>query len=288
MDIIQSAMEVAIAEARLSLQEANHGFGAVILKDGAIIARAHDREESEQDPTSHAELNAIRCASKTLGKNLSGCIMVSTHEPCPMCASAMVWAGFEEIAYGYSIEQSLEQGRKRINLSCREVFERAGKTPVIHAGILQQECAVLYLKSVRAEVKRLRNVTEAGLEAYNADSIRRRLDWFQENRERFTFFSNDPIESAYRLLLCRFNIEAAEMPVVTRTERQITFHSQNFCPTLEACKILNLDTRFICKRYNEQSTDTLIKQIDPRLQFGRNYEALRPYTEYCEEMIRLI
>jgi tRNA(adenine34) deaminase len=288
MDALQTAMEVAIAEARVSLREANHGFGAVILKDGAIIARTHDREESEQDPTSHAELNAIRIASKELGKNLSGCLMVSTHEPCPMCASAMVWAGINEIAYGYSIEQSLEQGRKRINLSCCEVFERAGKIPVIHAGILRAECEVLYLKSVRAEVKRLRNVTEAGLEAYNADSIRRRLEWFRENKDHFTFLNDDPLESAYRLLLCRFNSNAAEMPLVARDKRQITFHSQNFCPTLEACKILDLDTRFICKRYNERSTDALIKQVNPALQFARNYEALRPYREYCEEKIYLI
>ena len=59
----------------------------------------------------------------------------------------------------------------------------------------------------------------------------------------------------------------------------------NFCPTLEACKILNLDTRKICKLYNENATDVLIKQIDKNLIFVRNYKKLRPYSEYCEEMI---
>jgi tRNA(adenine34) deaminase len=287
MDELQTTMLAALAEARLSLREGNHGFGAVIIKDGGIIAQAHDCEESEHDSTSHAEMNAIRLASKTLGKNLSGCILVSTHEPCPMCASAIVWSGINEIAYGYSIEQSLAQGRRRINLSCREVFDRAGKTIVIHAGVLKEACEILYQKSVRDEVKRLRNISVEALEEYNADSIRRRLEWFKENKDRFTFLNDDPLESAYRLLLCRFNIDADQAPVVRRETNRLTFHSMNFCPTLEACKILDLDTRFICKRYNENSTDTLIKQIDSRLQFERNYEKLRPYSDYCEEMIYL-
>ena len=80
-------------------------------------------ENTEHDPTSHAEINVIKEASKILGKRLSGCILISTHEPCPMCATAVVWAGITDIAYGYSIDKAISQKRKRINLPCREIFD---------------------------------------------------------------------------------------------------------------------------------------------------------------------
>lgn len=285
LDTFESIMRLAIDEACSSLREGNHGFGSVIVRDGEIVALAHDREESESDPTSHAEINAIRDASRKLGKNLSGCQIVSTHEPCPMCASAIVWSGIKEVIFGYSIDQSILQGRKRIAISCSELFERSGAEISIRSGILASECAVLYQQNVRSEVKRLRHATEQQLEEYNRDSINRRLAWFAENKESFTFLGNDKLDSAYRLLLCRFWIDEEQAPIVSREDDRVVFHSMNFCPTLEACKILRLDTRFVCKRYNEQSTDMLVKQVDPHLEFCRNYEQLRPYTDYCEEMI---
>jgi tRNA(adenine34) deaminase len=150
---------------------------------------------------------------------------------------------------------------------------------------LKEECGLLYNKLVRNEVKRLRGVTEDELFKLNEDSIDRRLSWFAENRDHFTFINENSLESAYRLLLCRFGIDEFEAPVIERDGNKILFHSMNFCPTLEACKILNLDTRFICKRYNENSTDRLIKQIDPQLKFERNYKKIRPYYDFCEEMI---
>lgn len=287
MNLLQTAMRIAISEARASLREGNHGFGAVILRDGEVVAQAHDREESDQDPTSHAETNAIRLAAKTLGKHLDGCVLVSTHEPCPMCAAATLWSGIREIAYGYSIAQAIAQGHTRIDLPVEEIYRRAGMPLELSTGVLGEECALLYHPLVRAEVKRLRGITAEGLEAYNRDSIERRLAWFAENKEKFNFLSSDPLDSAYRLLLCRFGIDEKQAPVVERSATRLVFHSQNFCPTLEACLILELDTRWVCKGYNEKSTGVLIRQIDPRLRFARNYEKIRPYAEYCEEMILL-
>lgn len=287
MELLQTAMRLAIDEAHASLREGNHGFGAVILRGGQIVARAHDREESDQDPTSHAETNAIRLAAKVYGKHLDGCILVATHEPCPMCAAATLWSGIDEVAYGYSIAQAIREGHTRIDLPVEEIFSRGGKPLNLHAGVLAAECAVLYHPLVRSEVKRLRGAGEDDLAAFNEDSIARRLAWFAENKGEFTFIGSDPLESAYRLLLRRFGISEEEAPVVERTASRLVFHSQNFCPTLEACQILGLDTRFICKRYNEDSTGALIRQIDPRLRFTRNYEKLRPYAAYCEETITL-
>ncbi|GAP12378.1 cytosine/adenosine deaminases [Longilinea arvoryzae] len=287
MDMLQTAMRHAISEARTSLREGNHGFGAVILRDGQIIAQAHDREETDQDPTSHAETNAIRLAAATHGKHLDGCILVATHEPCPMCSAATLWSGITEVAYGYSIARAIAQGHTRIDLPVGELFARGGKTLTLHPDVLAEECAVLYHPLVRSEIKRLRNVSEADLAAYNQDSIERRLAWFAENRHKLDFLNGDPLESAYELILRRLGLTPSEAPIVEKDHHRLVFHSLNFCPTLEACQILGLDTRSICKRYNENSMNALIRQIDPRLRFARNYEKLRPYAAYCEEMILL-
>jgi tRNA(adenine34) deaminase len=284
---IEECMKIAVKEAETSLCEGNHGFGAVIVKNSRIIASAHDKEDTEYDPTSHAEMNAIREASRKLGKNLSGCILVSTHEPCPMCASAIVWAGIFEIAYGYSIHEALSNGRKRIIFPCSEVFSKSGANIKVSQGVLNQECSILYREDVRKEIENLRNIDDKGLDALNEDSIRRRTKWFQANRHHFHFITDDLLSSGYQLLLERFHIPASAAPVIKKTAQAIVFHSMNFCPTLEACKILGLDTRYICKRLNQTSTDCLLKQIDPRLNFSRNYDKLRPYSEYCEEMISI-
>lgn len=285
---MENHMQAAFEEAVCSIRQGNHGFGCVIVKDGRIITRARDMEETDNDPTSHAEINAIRAASKILGKNLHGCIIVSTHEPCPMCSAAILWSGIEHVAYGYSIEESISHGRRRINLSCGEMFQRAGKSITVTKGILHDRCSILYRKDVRDEIKRLTNLTDEKLDHYNDESAKKRVEWFNDSRSSFTFINDDPVMSAYSLLLCRFGIDTWQAPVVRRNEQGITFHSMNFCPTLEACKILGLDTRHVCRRYNENSTDTLIKLVDKRLEFSRNYEKLRPYTDYCEEMIALV
>ena len=138
---------------------------------------------------------------------------------------------------------------------------------------------------VQQEIECLRNADEEALCALNEDSIRRRTAWFEENKSRFAFLSNDLLDSAYRLLLARFGITPEEAPIIRRSDTMIVFHSMNFCPTLEACRILGLDTRFVCKRINEDATNRLIQLIDPRLRFSRNYTHLRPYSPYCEEMI---
>jgi tRNA(adenine34) deaminase len=118
-------MKIALAEAKTSLKEGNNGFGAVIIKDNSILVSTHDQEETESDPTSHAELNAIRLASRKYGRNLEDCILIATHEPCPMCATAIVWSGIKTLVYGYSITEAIAEGRKRINLTCQELFARA-------------------------------------------------------------------------------------------------------------------------------------------------------------------
>lgn len=95
-------MDVAIQEAFAGMR-ANEGgpFGAVIVRDGKIIAKAHNEVLKTHDPTMHAEVNAIRKASKLLQQHhLEGCELYTTCEPCPMCLASAYWARIEKIYYG--------------------------------------------------------------------------------------------------------------------------------------------------------------------------------------------
>ena len=88
----------------LSIENVNNGggpFGAVIVKDGEIISEGVNRVTANNDPTAHAEVTAIRAACAKLGTfQLDGCIVYTSCEPCPMCLSAIYWAGISKIYYG--------------------------------------------------------------------------------------------------------------------------------------------------------------------------------------------
>ena len=89
---------------RLSVENVKNGggpFGAVIARDGEIIAAGVNRVTSENDPTAHAEVSAIRAACKALGTfGLQGCEIYTSCEPCPMCLSAIYWARLDRMYYG--------------------------------------------------------------------------------------------------------------------------------------------------------------------------------------------
>ncbi|MGE4421749.1 MAG: nucleoside deaminase [Pseudodesulfovibrio sp.] len=282
---LKSFMETALEEAMQSLRQGNHGFGAVIVRDGAVVATAHDTEETDRDATAHAEMNAIRKASALLGRDLSGCTLVATHEPCPMCATAIMWSGISALAFGYSIRDAIRQGRRRIDLPCETLFDKGGAPIEVTRGVLFDECSLLYDRSVREEIRRLRNATPEDLTRLDEALTGKRLAWFADRKQDYA--DGSPLDRAYRLLLDKFGVPSEEMPVVSRTDRSLVFHSGNFCPTLEACRILGLDTRQVCKQVNEHATDQFIKQIHPGLSFSRNYALLRPHAPYCEESITL-
>ncbi|MCE5279707.1 MAG: tRNA adenosine(34) deaminase TadA [Planctomycetaceae bacterium] len=94
-------MQLAIEQARLSAAAGDVPVGAVIVRDGAAIAAAHNRRALDGDPTAHAEMLAIRQAAALTGDwRLTGCTMVVTLEPCCMCAGAMVLARMDRLVYG--------------------------------------------------------------------------------------------------------------------------------------------------------------------------------------------
>ncbi len=90
----------AIALSENSVKNGGGPFGAVIVKDGTIIAEASNCVTIDNDPTAHAEVSAIRKATKALGTyDLSGCEIYTSCEPCPMCLGAIYWAHLDKIYY---------------------------------------------------------------------------------------------------------------------------------------------------------------------------------------------
>jgi len=94
-------MSEAIALSQQNIQSGNGGpFAAVVVKDGSIIARGANHVTTENDPTAHAEIVAIRDACRALGTfQLTGCVVYTTCEPCPMCLGALYWARPDRIYY---------------------------------------------------------------------------------------------------------------------------------------------------------------------------------------------
>jgi len=93
-------MEEAIAVSIDNMKKGGGPFGAVIVKDGKIIAQAGNSVTNTNDPTAHAEVNTIRLAAKALNTfDLSGCEIYTSCEPCPMCLGAIYWARLDKIYY---------------------------------------------------------------------------------------------------------------------------------------------------------------------------------------------
>ena len=99
-------LTIALEEARAGIENDDGGpFGAVIVRDGVVISKAHNEVLKRNDPTAHAEILAIREASAILGSfDLSTCEIYSTSQPCPMCFAAIFWARIRRLFYGTTRE----------------------------------------------------------------------------------------------------------------------------------------------------------------------------------------
>lgn len=145
----QDFMKLAIEEAKNSLAAGGAPIGAVMVKDGEVIAKGWSMVWPEKDPTSHAETNCIRLAYKKLHpQNLSDCTMYSTLESCSMCLGCGSWAGLSKVVFGayskdippnpYELsDYTAENHGKRLT-----PFNDTHKMEVV-GGILRDECAEL-------------------------------------------------------------------------------------------------------------------------------------------------
>ncbi len=119
MDSDNKFMQMAID---LSIENVANGggpFGAVIVKDGEVIATGTNRVTANNDPTAHAEVTAIRNACKKVADfQLKGCTIYTSCEPCPMCLSAIYWAGISRIFFGNTKEDA-----EAINFSDKFIYD---------------------------------------------------------------------------------------------------------------------------------------------------------------------
>jgi tRNA(Arg) A34 adenosine deaminase TadA len=138
-------MRQAIEFARAGVACGQTPFGAVIVRDGAILAGEHNAVWAETDPTAHAEIRAIRAACRQAGRiDLSGATIYSTCEPCPMCFAAIHWARIERIVYGATIADAQSGGFHEIEIS-NEQLRQLGRLDVeIVAEFLREPCASLF------------------------------------------------------------------------------------------------------------------------------------------------
>ena len=129
-------MRLALQEARLAAAEGEIPVGAVLVRDGQEICRAHNLRENQHDPTAHAEILCMRRGAEKVGTwRLRGCTLYVTLEPCPMCAGAIVNARIPRVYYGVRDEAMGACGGV-LNL----FMERFPFRPALVGGILKDEC----------------------------------------------------------------------------------------------------------------------------------------------------
>ena len=116
-------MREAIRLANESVEHGGGPFGAVIVKDGQIVAASSNSVTIDNDPTAHAEVNTIRMACRKLGTfDLSGCTIYTSCEPCPMCLGAIYWSHLSVVYYGNNREDAA-----KINFDDNFIYEEIAK-----------------------------------------------------------------------------------------------------------------------------------------------------------------
>lgn len=135
----------AIAVCRRGIAAGQSPFGAVLVRDGRIVAAAHNTVWRDVDPTAHAEVNALRAAAAALGAiDLTGCTLYSTCEPCPMCLAATHWAKVGRVVFGASIADAEAAGFAELPVPAA-TLAALGRSPLrVEGGVLRDECADLF------------------------------------------------------------------------------------------------------------------------------------------------
>jgi tRNA(Arg) A34 adenosine deaminase TadA len=147
LSIDRERMSALVAFTSRSMATASpRPFGASIVhtKSGKLLLRALNAVKQESDPSAHAEVRAIRKATKRLKKiSLAGFTLYTTCEPCPMCMSAALWAGLDRVVYGATIEDA-NRHCNQIQIPATEVAARSDMTCEVDGPLLRDECYALF------------------------------------------------------------------------------------------------------------------------------------------------
>lgn len=138
-DLKDHYMQAAIQAAKTE----NTPYGAVLLQPetGAKVIVANS-VKADQDPTAHAEVNAIRQARRQ-GIDTHGSILFSTCEPCPMCAMAAIWAGVSKIYFGATIDDAAAYGHQ-VKIYCQDIANEAWYAIDVEGAVLREDCKALF------------------------------------------------------------------------------------------------------------------------------------------------
>jgi guanine deaminase len=138
-------MRLAIDRCREGILAGQSPFGCAIARGDEILAVEHNTVWRTTDPTAHAEVNAIRSACRHAGSiDLSGAIVATTCEPCPMCMSALHWARVSEVHFGASVADAQQAGFNELEIAAEDVT-RLGRSEVRTVpGLLRDECRGLF------------------------------------------------------------------------------------------------------------------------------------------------
>ena len=149
-------MKLAIKEAKKGIRKGQTPFGACIVKRGKVISCTHNSVWKDTDITAHAEICAIRDACRKLNRiDLSGCVVYSTCEPCPMCFSACHWGRVSAIVYGVRIKDAIRFGFNELVLS-NEKMKQLGRSQVkVVGGFLREENLELFRIWSRRKEKKI-------------------------------------------------------------------------------------------------------------------------------------
>lgn len=135
----------AVELARLAREAGDRPYGAVLVgEDGRVLAEGRNATVSDGDPTSHAELNAVR-AARVAPPGLTGATMYASGEPCAMCSAAMAWAGVTRVVFGASIPAiRAVDPSPGLTLRCADVMAAAPYPVEVIGPVLEEECLAVF------------------------------------------------------------------------------------------------------------------------------------------------
>ena len=148
-------------------------------------------------------------------------------------------------------------------------------------------------EAVKEKLEQLRKVKEGILSSQELANLitQRRMAWIDKNLSEMLVKYNglSPEEKAHRIVfLEHMGINPAHSEIERISPNKIRIKSHNFCPYLEACKQLGLETESVCREIGEPSLQEMLKRINPNLKFSRNYKNIRPRSHFCEEFVEIL